>query len=111
LLLREVQRRVPRFAAILSRVPSGKGDVEDSEDLEALPLFGGCYLTGTGQKPNRQAFVTGVFQRLIDDQAAVAWSRKAYADDRKAWRMTQIGYGIITLATIALAVAIFMTQK
>ena len=103
LLLREVQRRVPRYAAILARVPTGKGEVEDAEDLEAIPLFGGCYLTGTGEKPNRQAFVTGVFQRLIDDQAAVAWTRKAYAEDRRAWRMTQFGYVGIAIVVAVLA--------
>jgi len=105
LLLREVQRRVPRFAAVLSRVPIGKGEIEGPEDLEALPLFGGCYLTGTGDKPNRQAFVTGVFQRLVDDQAAVAWTRQAYEDDRRAWRMTQFGYAGI--AVVAAVVAFF----
>lgn len=101
LLLREVQRRVPRYAAILARTPIGKGQSEDPEDLEALPLFGGCYLTGTGEKPNRQAFVTGVFQRLVDDQAAVAWTRRAYADDKKAWRMTQFGYAGIAVLVAA----------
>jgi hypothetical protein len=108
LLLREVQRRVPRFATILSRMPIGKNEAESSEDLEALPLFGGCYLTGTGDKPNRQAFVTGVFQRLVDDQAAVAWSRQAYAEDRSAWRLTQFGYagiGVVAAAIILLAVS------
>ena len=103
LLLREVQRRVPRYAAILARTPIGKGQSEDPEDLEALPLFGGCYLTGTGEKPNRQAFVTGVFQRLVDDQAAVAWTRRAYADDKKAWRMTQFGYAGIAVLVAAVA--------
>ena len=107
LLLREVQRRVPRYAAILSRTPTGKAQAEDPEDLESLPLFGGCYLTGTGEKPNRQAFVTGVFQRLVDDQAAVAWTRRAYADDKKAWRMTQFGYAGIAVAVAIMAFLAF----
>lgn len=103
LMLREVQRRVPRFAAILARVPAGKGQSEDAEDLEGLPLFGGCYLTGTGDKMHRQAFVTGVFQRLLDDQASVAWTRRAYADDRRAWRITQMGYAGIAVLAAAIA--------
>jgi len=110
LLLREVQRRVPRFATVLSRVPNGKGQVESPEDLEALPLFGGCYLTGTGDKPNRQAFVTGVFQRLVDDQAAVAWTGQAYSDDRRAWRLTQFGYLAIVVVAAALAAFIFLKK-
>ncbi|HEY3788723.1 MAG TPA: type VI secretion protein IcmF/TssM N-terminal domain-containing protein [Urbifossiella sp.] len=111
LMLREVQRRVPRFAAVLERTPAGKGEAVDSEDLESLPLFGGCYLTGTGDKQNRQAFVTGVFQRLVDDQASVAWTHRAYADDRRAWRITQVGYGIMGVIVALAAAFIFFSKK
>lgn len=106
LLLREVQRRVPRFASILSRVPAGKGEIETPDDLESLPLFGGCYLVGTGDKQNRQAFVAGVLDRLVKDQASVAWTRQAYEDDRRAWRLTQYGYiAIAIVAAIAGVIA------
>jgi hypothetical protein len=108
LLLREVQRRVPRFASILSRVPAGKGEMEGPDDLEALPLFGGCYLMGTGDKQNRQAFVAGVLDRLVKDQAAVAWTRQAYEDDRRAWRMVQFGYAGI--AAVAVLIAVFVLK-
>ena len=77
--------------------------MEDAEDLEALPLFGGCYLTGTGDKQHRQAFVTGVFQRLVDDQASVAWTRRAYAEDRRAWRIAQLGYAGIAVVVAVIA--------
>lgn len=106
LLLREVHRRVPRFAAILGRVPAGgEQDAGDGEELGALPLFGGCYLTGTGTRPSGQAFVTGVFQRLIDDQAAVAWTRRAYAEDARYRRMSAAGYAVIAVVLAAVVVA------
>jgi hypothetical protein len=111
LLLREVQRRVPRFAAILSRVPIGKGEGGSPEDLESLPLFGGCYLAGTGDKPNRQAFVSGVFQRMVDDQAAVAWTKQAYDDDRRAWRLTRIGYAVMAVLAVAIGIAAYLGNK
>ena len=109
-LLREVYRRTPGFAAVLSRVPvlaSGAAEKE-SENLEALPLFGGCYLTGTGNRPFRQAFVTGVFRRLVDDQAAVAWTRKAYAEDQRFTRLTYLGYAVIAIICVGLIVAVYM---
>jgi hypothetical protein len=109
LLLREVQRRVPRFASILSRVPSGKGEIETPDDLESLPLFGGCYLVGTGDKQNRQAFVAGVLDRLVKDQASVAWTRQAYEDDRRAWRLAQYGY--IAIAIVAAAAGVIAYLK
>jgi hypothetical protein len=105
-LLREFHRRVPGFASILSRIPVlAAGMEEERNDLDALPLFGGCYLTGTGNRPFRQAFVTGVFRRLIDDQAAVAWTRYAYAEDQRFWRLTRIGYAVIVILVVGLLAA------
>ena len=102
---------MPRFASVLSRVPIGKGEIESPEDLESLPLFGGCYLTGTGDKPNRQAFVAGIFHRMVEDQAAVAWTKQAYADDRRAWRMTRIGYAVIGIVAAAIAVLAYLGKR
>src|SRR5439155_21738660 len=31
----------------------------------SLLLFGGCYLAGTGRKPQEQVFVQGVFEKLL----------------------------------------------
>lgn len=106
-LLREVHRRVPGFASILSRVPVGKGG-DDAEELDELPLLGGCYLAGTGNRPFRQAFVTGIFQRLIDDQAAVSWTRGAYAEDQRFRRMTTVGYAAIGVLVAGVAALAFV---
>lgn len=107
LLMREVHRRVPRFATILGRVPGGQPGPDGGEDdLEGLPLLGGCYLGGTGTKELRQAFVTGVFQKLVDDQAAVAWTRRAHAADRRFRRLAWVGYAAAAvLAAVVVAAA------
>ena len=46
------------------------------------PLFryAGCYLAATGEKGN-QAFVAGVFQKLVKEQSAVSWTEAARAED------------------------------
>jgi hypothetical protein len=105
LLLREVHRRSPGFASILSRVPAGAGD-DEGDELDGLPLFGGCYLSGTGARATGQAFVTGVFKRLDEDQDCVAWTRRAYAEDRRLARWAKIGYIAIAAAVVVAVLAV-----
>jgi hypothetical protein len=107
LLMREVYLRFPRIATILANgVPAGGQAASDADPLEGLSLFGGCYLAGTGGKSSQQAFVTGVFHRLVDDQAAVAWSEKAYADDRRFNQMAMIGYVVIVVIAAVLIIGV-----
>lgn len=104
LFMREVHRRVPRFASILGQTPVGADGTADG-DLDGLPLFGGCYLVGSGAAPVRRAFVTGVFQWLADEQGAVAWTRRAYAEDGRFRRLTLAGY-VLSAVLVAGAVAL-----
>src|SRR5262249_35358765 len=71
-LLRRVYTCGPRLAKLLARGMALAGEPGDNPD--GLPLFGGCYLAGTGRQAQEQAFVPGVFQRLIDGQNSVAWT-------------------------------------
>lgn len=100
LLMREVYLRFPRIAGILaSGVPSvGPG----GDPYAGLPLFGGCYLAGTGGKGSQQAFVEGVFRRMVEpeEQASVAWNAKAYAEDAKFRRLAVAGYGAIAAVVL-----------
>jgi hypothetical protein len=67
-------------------------------DLEAPPLFGGCYLAGAdggGERP----FCPGFWKRLDETQGSVAWTGDAFAADARYRNRTQFGY-------IALAVAV-----
>jgi hypothetical protein len=95
LLLREVYTRGPRLAKVLARGLGAAG--EKADDLDALPLFAGCYLGGTGRQEPDQAFVPGVFARLVDGQNSVSWTNQALADDAKYRRWTTVGYVIVVL--------------
>jgi hypothetical protein len=46
-------------------------------------LFSGCYFAATGDKPDRQAFIRGVVDKLVQEQEYVEWSKKAAAANRR----------------------------
>ena len=59
-------------------------------------LFGGCYLGATGANPaGEQAFVPGVFQRLIEEQNNVSWTGQALEEDAAYSRWARLGYGAL----------------
>jgi hypothetical protein len=109
-LLREVYTRGPRLARILSRgLAAGADSAPDDQ-----PLFGGCYLAGTGRQAAEQAFVPGVFQRLLEDQSSVAWTSNALRDDARYRRLTVLGYlclAAVVAAGVLLAVWYARGQK
>ena len=49
-------------------------------------LFSGCYFAATGETSDRQAFVKGVFDKLVEEQENVEWNRRAlHASRRLRW--------------------------
>jgi hypothetical protein len=97
LLLREVSMRGPRLARLLARGLTPSPDAA----LDDVPLFGGCYLAGTGRQPDQQAFVHGVFQRLMENQSSVAWTPAALEEDARYRRWSAMGYiGIAAVAAV-----------
>jgi hypothetical protein len=65
-------------------------------------MLGGCYLAGTGPDPAReQAFVPGVFRRLIESQDFVSWTPDAIARDQAYSRWTRSGYVALGLLVLA----------
>jgi hypothetical protein len=66
-------------------------------------LFGGCYLGGTGEGVQEQAFVPGVLKRLLDDQSAVSWTQEAVTEEASFQRWTRYGYVGLAVAVAALA--------
>jgi hypothetical protein len=61
-----------------------------SKDLpEPVPLSG-CYFAATGETDDQQAFVRGVFEKLVEEQEDVEWTRHAVAADR-GWKNFAIG--------------------
>jgi hypothetical protein len=90
-LLATVRERRRRLARFLTR-----GLLLD----ESGPfLLGGVYLGGTGEEDG-QAFVSGVFQRLQENQNHVAWTAEALATEARYRRWSRV----IWVATLLLIV-------
>jgi hypothetical protein len=68
--------------------------------------FAGFYLGGTGRDANReQAFVAGVFRRLIENQDFVSWTDAAVVAENKFQRWTGVGYSALASAIGLLVLA------
>ncbi len=87
--------------------------VKDS--IPAVPaepiLFGGCYFAGTGvDSAGGQAFASGVFMRLIQDQDNVTWTSDAISEDVSLLRLAsglKIAFlGLIGLGVLAIVILI-----
>ena len=101
MLLNQVYQRGPRLARVLGRgLPGGSGQ-DAADPMDALPLFAGCYLAGTGRTPQDQAFVPAVVNRLIEGQSSVSWTGAALAEDARYRRWTTYGY--MAMAAILVA--------
>lgn len=67
-------------------------------------LFGGCYLAATGRDASHeQAFVVGVFRRLLENQNYVSWTPEALAEDADYRRWALLGWSSIGLLLIIVA--------
>ena len=108
-LLHDVYMHGPRLSRVLTRGMEIAGDGGDA--LDAIPLFGGCYLAGTGKAAAEQAFVPGVFQRLTDGQSAVSWTNQALAEDQRYRMWTLYGYVATAVAALGLAGALVWWWK
>jgi len=97
MLLSEMRESDERLSRILTKgIAAG---------AEGSLRFGGCYLAGTGAM--QQAFVAGVFRKLLEAQNFVAWTEEARSEDTRQSRFAQLGYtllggvGILVLAVVA----------
>jgi hypothetical protein len=69
-------------------------------------LYAGCYLAATGaDKDRHQAFVAGVFKRLVENQNYVSWTDEAIAEDRGAHGRAALGYTLLGGLALALVAA------
>jgi hypothetical protein len=68
-------------------------------------LLGGCYLAATGRDPSHeQAFVSGVFQRLVEAIRYVSWTQEALAEDAAYHRRARYGYIALPFFLVAVVV-------
>ncbi|GIW83007.1 MAG: hypothetical protein KatS3mg105_4814 [Gemmatales bacterium] len=69
---------------------------------DAPPMFAGCYVAATGSNHDKeQAFLPGVFRRLIEEQNYVCWTDEILAREAKYRFWAKVGYTIIALAVLA----------
>lgn len=99
-LLCEIRRSVQsRLAKIL--VAGFGRDAEQDTGAETL-LFSGCYFAAAGQTEDRQAFVKGVFEKLVEQQEELEWTDDGYREEHKFQLLARLGLGFDTLLVVAL---------
>jgi type VI protein secretion system component VasK len=88
-VLSQLHQRRDRIVRALTRTLAN--------ETPGTALFGGCYLAATGRDASReQAFVVGVFRRLLENQNFVTWTAEALAEDADYRRWAFIGWvGIV----------------
>jgi hypothetical protein len=97
--LSQMRERQKRLSRVLARgLNTGGGP----------PMFGGCYIAGTGRNPPEQAFVEGVFQRLVQDQSFVSWTQQAVAKEASYYRWTRLGYAGLAGFVALLVVLVYL---
>ena len=101
LFANELRERRNRLGTILKHGLAAEG--------AERPLFGGCYVAGTGKDANReQAFVTGVLRRLVEEQNRVYWTAEALGEEQRLQRWTGLGWAALGGAgALALLVWLF----
>ena len=96
-----IRVRGPGIERVLSRVCLGQPPSEF--------LLAGFYVAATGTQPEQdQAFVPGVFQQLVQNQNAVAWTNDALAEERDYLRWTTYGYAALAIFLIAVTVMLWL---
>jgi hypothetical protein len=101
--MNQMRDRRPRLGRILTRTLNA--------DDAAPPLYGGCYVAGTGRDPPRQqAFVAGVFRRLMEEQNFVAWTDEAIVQEARCERWSRLGYIGMAVGTAALVLAGYLLK-
>ena len=69
----------PCLSAILRRAFAPRAGRDDT-----APLFSGCYLAADGAGEGEMAFVKGVFEKVLDGQGELEWTREAAAENARA---------------------------
>jgi type VI protein secretion system component VasK len=65
-------------------------------------LFGGCYFAAVGETEDRQAFVKGVLDKLVEQQEELEWTPEALADESRYWRLALVLWSTDALLLTAL---------
>ena len=96
-----------RLGDILSQ---GFGYDPQRQSDEDRTLFSGCYFAATGETTDRQAFVRGVLDKLVDENESVEWTDRALRDHRRYRRWASIGYVLVAVLLVGTVGAVLMRR-
>jgi hypothetical protein len=66
-------------------------------------LVGGCYFAATGEKDKEQAFVQGVFDRIVEDELnELEWSKAMLRRDALYHRISQVCFAVDALLAVVI---------
>ncbi|QGJ71932.1 Hypothetical protein PBC10988_36450 [Planctomycetales bacterium 10988] len=107
-LLCQIRRHLQSRLAQILAVGYGY-DPRQVSDPPSLMLFSGCYFAAIGETADRQAFVKGVIDKLIDQQEEVEWTPETREKEKYQLRVGYflffldllLGIGIITALVLA----------
>jgi hypothetical protein len=77
----------------------------EGEQAQDAILLSGCYFAATGESPERQAFVRGAVEKLVQQEEELQWTEQALIEDqryRRAAQFCMIINGALVLALILL---------
>jgi len=77
-------------------------------------LFSGCYFAATGATQDRQAFVSGAFDKLVEEQEEIEWTSTASRQNRRWQRLAKASWavcGVLVLCLGAMLVYEFMWRR
>lgn len=101
-MMSQMRERGRRMSKIVSRAVGH----EQGEPM----MFGGCYLAGTGRDSTMQAFIPGIFRRLIEEQDNVTWTTEARAENQAYLQWTTTGYILIVLIVLSVVGLVVVTN-
>ncbi len=87
----------------LSEILAGGFGHDEAHDGGREPfLFSGCYFAAAGGSEDRQAFVKGVFDKLIEEQEEIEWTRDTLRSDHRYRTLGNIGLAVDAVLAVAL---------
>ena len=87
-----------RLQARLQQILGGGFSQSNQEEMDEEPTpLSGCYFAATGRTKDRQAFVAGVFDKLVEEQNDVEWTRRAMATNRL---LSLVGWAGLLVAAV-----------
>ena len=95
---------------LLQILCGGFGHDPQGESSREPLAFSGCYFAATGRTEDRRAFVGGVFDKLIDEQDHVEWTRQAQVESRRYRRLGWLALLAAALLGIGLLVSVVLRR-